>query len=668
VLIFIAVTEIKEHPIEIMRSTRESVCQEDFLVTMRRFSSEVSTMYSYKYGGQNGTTQTLAISDDCFVVRTADNRELDEAVDSAPAKELLPQLKTVTAHREAGVFVVKPQIPAESSTEARDRARQILKQENKIQFAGRVLIDADTGKPAVYTENFFIKFRDDADPQACEALLQQYQLSIKKRLHYAKNAYFVGAADGTGLAIFQIAETLLNNPIVELCHPELIRENRRRDVPPQQWHLRPTTLDGIDIDAHVNVDEAWKVTQGNGITIAVIDDGVDVDHPEFQDSNKVIHPRDVTLGVDDARPKDPHPEYKDNHGTACAGVACASGHDQAFGVAPEATLMPIRFVSGLGSQAETDAFVWAVDHGADIISCSWGPADGPWWDPDDPSHQQVVALPDSTRLALDYAITQGREGKGCVITWAAGNGNESVDNDGYASYNKVIAVAACNDTNRRSIYSDYGKAIWCTFPSSDFGYAPLGHPTPKTAGIWTTDRFGRDGYNPGDLNPNADPPGDEHGHYTETFGGTSSACPGVAGIAALILAANPDLKWHEVRTILREAAVKIDEAGGEYDEDGHSPFYGYGRPDPAKAVAIAQSLRTDSSDSDHPDHTEHPDDSHPPDDDNPEPSDTPDHPLPPEATAPPDEQGEFSISRDTLGAIALIIGVVILLGWMLSSF
>ena len=92
-------------------------------------------------------------------------------------------------------------------------------------------------------------------------------------------------------------------------------------------------------------------------------------------------------------------------------------------------------------------------------------------------HNQVVLLPDSTRLAIDYAI---RNGKGCVTLFAAGNGNESVDN---ASYEKVIAVAACNNRGARAAYSDYSKAIWCAFPSSN-GYPSL------TPGILTTDRSG----------------------------------------------------------------------------------------------------------------------------------------------------------------------------------
>ena len=151
-------------------------------------------------------------------------------------------------------------------------------------------------------------------------------------------------------------------------------------------------------------------------------------------------------------------------GRPALGSLCGTATNGASGVAPHAKLMPIRLASGLGSQREADAFKWAADNGADVISCSWGPVDGDWWDNNDPQHTQVAHLPTSTRLAIDYVTTNGRGGKGCVVLFAAGNGNESVDNDGYASYPKVIAVAACNDRSRRSIYSDFGKAVWCAFP------------------------------------------------------------------------------------------------------------------------------------------------------------------------------------------------------------
>lgn len=543
-------------------------------------------MYTYKHGGRHGVAQHLEIADDLVVVRTKDHKELDTVIKSKEGKSILSRLSPIARFPEAGVTVLQCKHDRSQLLQLRDQARTQFKKEKDVRFAGRVLRDDGQGAPVVYTENFFVKFKDGLSEDECKKLIEKHNLQIKKKVKYANNAYFVAAPEGTGLMIFQIAQDLLDEKEVELCHPELIRQASRRTIAPQQWHLQETVVNGKTIKAHVNVNGAWEITKGKDIVIAVIDDGIDIDHEEFESTGKIVAPRDVTEKNDDPRPKDRF--YTEDHGTACAGVACADGKHQASGVAPEAKLMPIRLVSNLGSLAEADAFEWAADHGADVISCSWGPADGQWWNPNDSTHNQVVSLPDSTRLAIDYAISTGRNGKGCVITWAAGNGNESVENDGYASYDKVTAVAACNDRNSRSVYSDYGESVWCAFPSNDVGYAPFNHPVPQTPGIWTTDREGEAGYNPGLLNPNSTPPGDDHGNYTEEFGGTSSACPGVAGLAALILAANPNLRWNQVKDILRQASVKIDTGGGDYNSEGHSPFYGYGRPDAAKAVQLAR--------------------------------------------------------------------------------
>ncbi len=146
----------------------------------------------------------------------------------------------------------------------------------------------------------------------------------------------------------------------------------------------------------------------------------------------------------------------------------------------------------------------------------------------------------------------------------------------------VIAVGACNDQSRRSAYSDFGKALWCCFPSGD-----QAHPDPKykpatsapqTRGIRTTDLSGKF----------ADT---THPAFIETFSGTSSACPGAAGVAALILSANPALDRESVRRILAECCDKIGHADdgplGQYDQDGHSHYYGHGRLNALRAVQIA---------------------------------------------------------------------------------
>lgn len=475
---------------------------------------------------------------------------------------------------EAGVEVYR--VPAEGASLA--TRKTALRSAPDVRFAGSVLVLPGSEEPILYTENLYVRFEGDCGDDACETALRDAGLRIKEKLGFATNAYFVAAEEGTGQGVFDIAMDLLKQDGVVHSHPELIQRRATRTIFPEQWHLTDATVNGTAIHAHAHVAAAHEINRGAGVTIAVIDDGVDVDHPEFQSVGKVVAPRDATRRTGDPRPKG----FQDNHGTACAGVACADGSVGASGVAPESRLMPILLASGLGSIAESHAFKWAADNGADVISCSWGPPDGPWFQPNHPSHNRNFPLPASAKDAIDYAVTQGRGGKGCVILWAAGNGNESVDNDGYARYDKVIAVAACNDRSRRSIYSDFGDAIWCAFPSNDFEFPEANHPAPLTPGIWTTDRRGFFGYNRGSVQD-----GSSNGDFTNSFGGTSSACPGAAGVAALVLSVNPGLRWDEVKDLLKRSCDRIDPGGGNYDGNGHSPFYGYGRLNAATAVSLA---------------------------------------------------------------------------------
>ena len=530
-------------------------------------------MFTYTFGGKNGTRHTLHESSDMVVIRTRNSRNLKNAVVSDKGKKALKDLEVVMEFPEADITIFRTKDSVKDSLTARNKARSVLKNEPELRFVGRVLVEADGKTMVIYTENIFIKFHDDVGTDTCEKILAENNLKLKQKPDYARNTYFVSAPENTGLRIFELAESLLGMNEVELCHPELIRKRGFKIIHPWQWHLKNTIINNTRINAGVRADMAHKLSLGENIIIALIDDGFEIDHPEFNQPGKIINARDISANSNDPRPGNKY----NNHGTACAGVAAASGIN-ASGVAPRATLMPIRLVSNLGSIAEANSFKWAADHGADIISCSWGPEDGDWSDPDDPVHSIMIDMPDSTRLAIDYAVSVGRNGKGCLITFAAGNGNEDCSYDGYASYNKVIAVAACNDTGKRSVYSDFGRSIWCSFPSSDFGYPPFKHPDPLTSGIYTTDRLGKAGYN-------------QNGDYTGEFGGTSGSCPGVAGTIALILAANPELTRMQVMDIIKDTCDKIDVAGGNYDSEGHSIYYGYGRVNAEKAVKRALELK-----------------------------------------------------------------------------
>lgn len=530
-------------------------------------------MYKLTYGGKKGKSISLVESPNLVAIRTKGNKAINQASLNRDSQEVVDESREVLAFPEAGVSVrkVDTELGLEStgSTRKRDAARATLKKDDNIRFAGRVLQDADSGEVMLYTENFFVKFLDDVPEKECLALLKKYALKVKDKLVIATNSYFVEASEGTGLEVFDISEKLLAENQVEYCHPEIVRERRFKGIHPHQWHLTQTAINGRAINEHVNIEKAWAHTKGKGITIAVIDDGVDLMHPEF--AGRIVHPFNATQ-----KNNDPNPKFSgDDHGTACAGMACAAGlPGGASGTAPEARLMPIRLISGLGSMAETNAFVWAADHGADVISCSWGPPDGDWSMPMDPLHMSIVGLPDSSRLAMEYVLTKGRKGKGAVILFAAGNGNEDIGNDGYASYPGVIAVAACNDSGKRCVYSDKGEAIWVSFPSADYEWSAFRHPKPLSKGLRTTDRLGFLGYTVD--------------NYVDDFGGTSAACPGMAGIVALMLAANPDLSPAAVKALIQESCMPIDKKGGKYDANGHSNWYGYGRIDAGLAVENAR--------------------------------------------------------------------------------
>lgn len=541
-----------------------------------------------RYGGKNGKSETFHFADDLIAIRFSEDQPQTNSRGVIDQPTTIANTEEIARFDDARVKVVRL-VGRDSAKRSRDTALASLKRISGLRFAGRVLLSRGSSTPVLYTENFFVRFSPDTPLRECRKVIKGHGLRIRRTYPSLKRTFFLAAPVGVGAKrTFEIAKELLADDRVELCHPELVRPKSTRKAHPAQWHLKPTKIGGQTISAHAQVEKAWALSTGKGTAIGIIDDGVDIDHQDFAMPQKVLRGRDITCGTDDPRPKwraNPSADLPgDAHGTACAGVACATGQFDSSGVAPDAQLIPIRLSNGtgVGSMAEHDAIVWAVDNGADVISCSWGPRDGAWWDPDDPRHFDHTPLPDLVRTALEYATEHGRGGKGCVITWAAGNGNESVDNDGYASSDYVMAIAACNDRSKRSVYSDYGHAIWCAFPSNDFAFHD--RPAPRSPGIWTTDRedIMGEGYNPSFSG------GDADGKYTESFGGTSSAAPGVAGIAALMLSVNPGLTWIDVCNIIAETCDQIDSENGDYDPaTGHSHQYGFGRANAYRAVSMA---------------------------------------------------------------------------------
>jgi subtilisin family serine protease len=431
------------------------------------------------------------------------------------------------------------------------------------------------------TREFIVQFKPDMDQDEIESLNQRYNVQLQKPVGYVENGFVLIAPEAEGdYGPVVLSNIYFESGSVLFAHPNFVQRKHLRPVLQKSRATKTQVAPGQQIknalvmrDDYLSrqwhldmakVTDAWTYTKGSSsIKVAILDDGVDVTHPEFAD--KIVSQYDFATGTTDGKPKN----TSDNHGTACAGVAVAAGA-KAFGAAPGCSLIVGVTPSFLGSVEEGDMFKWVCDQGADVISCSWGPKDGTG---------AVDPLPDNVRASIHYCVTEGRGGLGSSVFWAAGNGNESVSNDGYAANPDVIAVGASSNKETRSWYSDFGPEVFICAPSS-------GDRAAGELRIFTVDRMGDDGYNPDKESGTSHPVDDLD--YTDSFGGTSSATPLSAGIAALMLSVNSNLMVEDIKQILMDTATKIDTAGGNYDENGHSDFYGYGRIDAAAAVEKAR--------------------------------------------------------------------------------
>lgn len=248
-------------------------------------------------------------------------------------------------------------------------------------------------------------------------------------------------------------------------------------------------------------------------------------------------------------------------------------------------------------------FAQAIDlawqNGAHVISNSWGYENVS--DPNDP----LIAV---IRDAINRALTQGRNGKGCIVVASAGNAANRGSGQYHfvefpANMSGVIAVGAINLNNGIQNYSPRDQEMAVVAPSGlltnvlSAGYCEgdqLGHQRIQLLGnLWTMDIGSSSGYNPGTYNICQSQGrwnkylwtaegGTPTNNYTANFGGTSAACPQVAGVAALILSLNPNLTYTQVSDIIKQTADDLGVAGWDSD-------YGHGRLNAYKAVAKVHS-------------------------------------------------------------------------------
>ncbi len=427
--------------------------------------------------------------------------------------------------------------------------------------------------PLVPSGELYILFDTSATLENCLAVLEKYHLEVKERR--TTHEYVVRVTKGSPNPI-KTTVALQKLDIIEVAEPEFVTKPDFFFMPSDnllkdQWHLENKGSHGnwpagsFKAGADAKVVEAWRHLNNLGssnVTVAVIDSGFDTQHPDLKgNGSKIVAPWDFEFDSPDVEPRS-----GDWHGTPCASVAVGAANGVGVvGACPNAKLMPIRFAYISDSQVER-WFNHAMNNGADIISNSWGA----------PNPDFVM----STRMfnAIKKAATKGRNGKGCVIVFASGNSSRNITHPqhptaptGFATHPDIISVAASNSKDEFSSYSNFGDQISVCAPSngnSGAGVtaADVGGTIPLPSGA-----TGFKGYDAGD--------------YTTSFGGTSSSCPLVAGVAGLILSANSSLTAFQVKRILETTTDKIGMASAY--QNGHSRKFGHGRINALKAVKKA---------------------------------------------------------------------------------
>jgi subtilisin family serine protease len=349
-----------------------------------------------------------------------------------------------------------------------------------------------------------------------------------------------------------------------------------------QWHLKNKGSNTYGnttatIDEDINIEPAWAITAGSpDIVVGVVDSGVQANHPDLKENLNLPLSYRYSDGVNDPTPTDaqmndswtyPYLEYA--HGTACAGLIAARGWNNT-GIRGVAPFVQIAGLNVFSSGKVSDFIDALARKNVDVSSNSWGPgsADLTVWDDID---------------AIEEGIVYGRQGKGIIYVFAAGNDNFNA-NTGSNVHNSrfVTNVAAVNANGIKASYSNYGTNILVSAPGGEFGDTA---PAMITSDI-TGNIYGYDKENHFNISENP------NGDYTYLMNGTSSATPVISGVAALILQVNPSLTYRDVQYLLATTARKPTNTinDSEWQIGVTKDFnrkYGFGVVDAEAAVTAA---------------------------------------------------------------------------------
>jgi kexin len=470
---------------------------------------------------------------------------------------------------DSNEFIMFVKVPLSKTKHIAIEKAPMLKQYKEVKEVSPVFYKGKKNSlnRMVLTGEIIVHFPAEFDKGSVDAFANRYGLIYIKEFAFSPNTYLFNAQ--SAIDSLEIANKIQLSGEVIYAYPNWFMTKSKKAIPNDplfnnQWYLLNNGQNNGILGEDINIVNVWDNYKGSGNeVIAVVDDGVETTHEDLYQNILLDYSWDWVDNDTDPNPT----KIDDNHGTAIAGIIAAKGFNGLgiSGIAPEAKIIGYRLLGATTFVNIADAMLKNKDL-VDISNNSWGPSDPT---PEFP-FVNLASLSPLIESALKEGVTTGRNRKGIIYVFAAGNGGGFDDNsnyNGYANSRYTIAVAASSNIGKRSFYSEKGSNIFINAPSNG-----------GTLGIPTTDRTGPLGY--------------DMGNYVYNFGGTSAATSIVSGVIALMLQANPDLSWRDVQHILANTAQKNDPDDLEWSINGAgyniNYKYGFGRINADSAIKLAQ--------------------------------------------------------------------------------
>lgn len=470
------------------------------------YLDSVSQQHSYYYNGSK-----INITRSTKYVNVVVNNNYTLSLDAANYT-----VKTIHQDDEGGSKILQVFIKGTSPSLYSSLASSLNANSNVLKICS--YYERGNNFTPIGTSNlFYIKTKNNSTSyQKLLEYRQVYNYSIVREVASMQNWYILKLDNSIANNVIDVSSYLFETGHFDAIDPAFMFNFKGNCTNDPQfnnlWGLRNTGTKGAGID--ISACQAWNISLGNSINVAVVDQGIDKNHEDLASNISPLSFNTITGSSPSG--------HVNIHGTYVAGIigAVRNNNKGIVGVAPHCKLMSVSHLLNNSTTRPTlsaelaSGINWAWQNGAHVINCSWGDWNG--------LYQNLRSA--AIESAILNALNNGRSNLGSIVVFASGNTNTNITDYPGNSHPNILCVGSIHDWGKKSHFSSYGSALDVVAPGSDITSTDVGNS-------YTTEE------------------------------GTSASAPFVSGLAALVLSVNNNLTGNQVRNFIEQSAVKI----GDYN-------------------------------------------------------------------------------------------------------